>query len=117
MKQVLACLWGSIFIALLISPAKGQVLRSQTSSRLTTLQPTQVQLEQASRMTELLSMAGLLALEGAFDPDKYILGPGDLFTITLGGADTRQFFCTGFFVRDSFASRSPTNPGSRPYTH
>ena len=33
---------------------------------------------------------GTLALEGALDADRYVVGPGDVFAISVGGSATRQ---------------------------
>lgn len=37
---------------------------------------------------------GRLALEGALDPDEYIVGPGDVFTVSIGGSAARQVTST-----------------------
>lgn len=37
-----------------------------------------------SRMAESSIMASLLPLEGAVDPDEYLVGPGDFFTVVVG---------------------------------
>ena len=82
LKQALAFLCG---IAL-VSPVVAQVLDPQYSeSRIAMLPITPERLEQDSRLSELQSMAGYVALEGALDPHEYVLGPGDLFAISIGG--------------------------------
>lgn len=35
-----------------------------------------------------------IALEGAVDPDEYIVGPGDVFTVSIGGSVPRQVSAT-----------------------
>ncbi len=46
----------------------------------------------ARRSPEVTS--GRLALEGALDPDAYLVGPGDVFTVSIGGAVPRQVTAT-----------------------
>ena len=51
------------------------------------LDPTQANplLQLQRRAMEASLQSGLLALEGAVDPAEYVLGPGDLFNIDIGG--------------------------------
>ena len=51
------------------------------------LDPTQANplLQLQRRAMEASLQNGLLALEGAVDPAEYILGPGDLFSVDIGG--------------------------------
>ena len=39
---------------------------------------------QKAVMTQI-AQSGMLALEGAIDPDEYFVGPGDIFTLLIGG--------------------------------
>ena len=66
--------------------AAGQSLEAQNSqSRFLRLPPTPDLGAQDSRLAEIQSLAGYIALEGALDPNEYKLGPGDLFAISVGG--------------------------------
>ncbi len=38
----------------------------------------------------MATISGLIALEGALDPETYIVGPGDQFSLTIGGASPFQ---------------------------
>ena len=86
LKQALAHLWSLALVFLLVLPVFGQGLDPQLSESRVLLMPlTPERLEQDSRLAEIQSLAGYVALEGALDPNEYILGPGDLFAISVGG--------------------------------
>lgn len=78
--------WACLLLlgGLLASPAVAQTAggRPQLSD------PTQpnLLLQMQQRMLTRSAEGGLLALEGPLDPETYILGPGDQFGISIGGA-------------------------------
>lgn len=43
-------------------------------------------MEQLRDLSPGTSLPGTALLEGAVDPDRYVVGPGDLFQVTIGGA-------------------------------
>ena len=82
LKQALALLC----ILALVPPVVAQVLDPQfTEAGISIVPLTPERLEQDSRLSELQSVAGYVALEGALDPKEYVLGPGDVFAISIGG--------------------------------
>ena len=86
LKQAPTVLWSFVLAVILALPAFGQVLDPQFSESPVMLVPlTPERMEKESRMAEIQSLAGYVALEGALDPNEYILGPGDLFAISVGG--------------------------------
>jgi len=71
-----------LLLAMLVAPPAA----AQTMETLSPEERRAMMAQQARQgmMDRLLS--GTLALEGAIDPDHYIVGPGDVFSIAVGGA-------------------------------
>lgn len=44
-----------------------------------------------SDVPRIVTRSTTLALEGPLDPDAYVVGPGDVFTISVGGTAPRQY--------------------------
>ncbi len=85
-----ACASGLALAALLLwtSLAGGGLVQAQNRvGRPGLLDPTSANplLQLQQRALEASLQNGLLALEGAVDPAEYVLGPGDLFNIDIGG--------------------------------
>jgi len=72
-----------VLVSLLHGPlhASAQVLNSSNIFFSGDDQQSQIQ---GSIMTQI-AQSGMLALEGAIDPDEYFVGPGDIFTLMIGG--------------------------------
>jgi polysaccharide biosynthesis/export protein len=79
-----ACLCGlAALMAVLAPPASAQFLADPPSS----LEQQALLAQQARRQAmERLRLGGPVTLEGAVDPDAYLVGPGDVFSVAVGGA-------------------------------
>ena len=92
LKQALIYLWPFVLILAISLPAAGQALDPQLAgSRVSFLQPTPAELGMENQLSEIQTLAGYVALEGALDADEYILGPGDLFALSVGGIVQANF--------------------------
>jgi polysaccharide biosynthesis/export protein len=72
--------------ALVTPPAARAQAPSFSGMEALSLQERQVLMAQQARRQALEHAAGTLTLEGAVDPDAYVVGPGDVFTVAVGGA-------------------------------
>jgi len=48
--------------------------------------PDDTQSQMRDAMASLVAQSGILALEGTINPTEYIVGPGDIFSLMIGGA-------------------------------
>ena len=82
MRKLTSCWVAAFFLALTI-PASAQIAPNRVSSVSTT--PDDPQEEFRRAMLTRVGQSGLLALEGAVDPNEYLIGPGDVFRLMIGG--------------------------------
>ncbi len=82
MRKLTICWVAAYFLALTI-PASAQIAPNRVSSLSTTPDDPQEELRKA--MLTQVGQSGFLALEGAVDPNEYLIGPGDVFRLMIGG--------------------------------
>jgi polysaccharide biosynthesis/export protein len=70
-----------LFLMVATIPASAQVIDAFSAE-----QRQAVMAQQARQQTMERLLSGTLALEGAIDPNGYIVGPGDVFSVAVGGA-------------------------------
>ena len=80
--------WVAAFSLALTIPASAQIAPNRVSSVSTTPDDPQEELRRA--MLTQVGQSGLLALEGAVDPNEYLIGPGDVFRLMIGGLSPRE---------------------------
>ena len=83
------CAAALLGLALYGSPARAQTPGARTG--ILEIAPSSPLFELQSRLADLSVPQSLLALEGAVDPDEYVLGPGDMFKVTVGGLASRNY--------------------------
>ena len=74
-------LWAVVLLVAL--PAQAQLRQSET--RILNYIPTDPQSELLSHLNLEFAKSGLFALEGTVDAKDYVVGPGDVFQISVGG--------------------------------
>lgn len=80
---------GLLFFLLLAASLSAQAQTS--SSELSAAEQQALMAQQARQQaTERILAAGGVPLEGAIDPDAYLVGPGDVFSVSTGGALSLQ---------------------------
>ena len=82
MRKLTICWVAALFLALTI-PASAQIAPNRVSSVSTTPDDPQEEIRKA--ILTQFGQSGLLALEGAIDPTEYLIGPGDVFRLMIGG--------------------------------
>lgn len=82
MRKLTICWVVAFFLALTI-PASAQITPNRVSSLSTTPDDPQEELRKA--MLTQFGQSGILALEGSVDPNEYLIGPGDVFRLMIGG--------------------------------
>ena len=82
MRKLTIC-WVAAFSLALAIPASAQFAPNRVSSVSTTPDDPQEELRRA--ILTQFGQSGLLALEGAVDPNEYLIGPGDVFRLMIGG--------------------------------
>ena len=82
MRKLTICWVAAFFLAVTI-PASAQIAPNRVPSVSTTPDDPQEEIRRA--MLTQFGQSGLLALEGAVDPNEYLIGPGDVFRLMIGG--------------------------------
>lgn len=77
--------------ALLVLPAISVVSAHTHRSQVLRTLPDDPQKEIQRAMVERIGQTGLLALEGPVDANEYIIGPGDVFNVVIGGIPPIEF--------------------------
>lgn len=72
----------ALLLPFLVPVASAQVSNNEILGTV----PDDPQTELRDAMTARIVQSGLLALEGSINPNDYIVGPGDIFNVMIGGA-------------------------------
>lgn len=78
--------WSAVLVLLTIGAGQPRA-QSETSSALSAAEQQALAAEQVRRQAtdRILAMSGI-PLEGALDPETYVVGPGDVFNVSIGGS-------------------------------
>jgi len=87
MRKLTVC-WVVVFFLVLTVPASAQITPNSVSSLSVTPDDPQEELRRA--MLTQIGQSGFLALEGAVDPNEYLVGPGDVFRVMIGGLNPAE---------------------------
>ncbi|MXY07291.1 MAG: hypothetical protein F4Y61_01430 [Rhodothermaceae bacterium] len=82
MRKLTIC-WVVAFLLAPTIPASAQIAPNRVSSVSATPDDPQEELRRA--MLTQVGQSGSLVLEGAVDPNEYLIGPGDVFRLMIGG--------------------------------
>lgn len=78
--------WSAVLVLLTIGAGQPRA-QGETSSALSAAEQQALAAEQVRRQAtdRILAMSGI-PLEGALDPETYVVGPGDVFNVSIGGS-------------------------------